>query len=64
MVKAGEKLEEAGDLEGALAKYQEAMTGFRNEGVKRPKLKEKMDAGRAKQKRRRGPSAIGTHNLP
>ena len=48
MVKAGEKLEEAGDLEGALAKYQEAMTGFRNEGVKRPKLKEKMDAVRAK----------------
>lgn len=45
---SGEVLEKAGDLEGALAKYQEAMTGFRAEGVKRPKLKEKMDAVRAK----------------
>ena len=47
-VKAGEKLEEAGDLAGALAKYQEAMSGFRAEGVKRPKLKEKMDGVKAR----------------
>ena len=48
LVKKGEGLEESGDLEGALALYQEAMTGFRNEGVKRPKLKEKMDKVKAK----------------
>lgn len=47
-IKEGEKLEEAGDLEGALSKYQEAMTAFRAEGIKRPKLKEKMDAVKAK----------------
>ena len=47
-VKAGEKLEADGDLEGALGKYQEAMNGFRSEGVKRPKLKEKMDLVKAK----------------
>ena len=48
LVKKGEGLEESGDLEGALALYQEAMTGFRSEGVKRPKLKEKMDKVKAK----------------
>ena len=48
LVKKGEGLEESGDLAGALALYQEAMTGFRSEGVKRPKLKEKMDSVKAK----------------
>jgi len=48
LVKKGEGLEESGDLAGALALYQEAMTGFRSEGVKRPKLKEKMDNVKAK----------------
>jgi hypothetical protein len=33
----------AGDLDGALALYQEAMDGFRSNGYKRPKLKEKLD---------------------
>ena len=47
-VKDGDNLEAAGDLEGALAKFQEAMTGFRTAGVKRPKLKEKMDGVKAK----------------
>jgi hypothetical protein len=42
-VKAGEGLEEKGDFAGALVKYQQAMDGFRAQGVKRPKLKEKMD---------------------
>ena len=48
VVKAGEVLEAAGDLSAAMAKYQEAMDGFRAAGVKRPKLKQKMDAVRLK----------------
>ena len=48
LVKEGSALEEAGDLAGAMAKYKEAMGGFRGAGVKRPKLKEKMDACTAK----------------
>ena len=44
LVKKGDALQESGDLDGALALYQEAMDGFRGAGFKRPKLKEKLDA--------------------
>ena len=43
LVKEGNSNAEAGDLAGALALYQMAMDGFRAAGMKRPKLKEKMD---------------------
>ena len=48
LVKKGGQLQDAGDLEGALALYQEAMDGFRTNGFKRPKLKEKIDDVTAK----------------
>jgi hypothetical protein len=48
LVKKGDGLQDAGDLDGALALYQEAMDGFRTNGFKRPKLKEKLDAVKAK----------------
>ena len=48
LVKKGDALQEAGDLDGALALYQEAMEGFRGAGFKRPKLKEKLDAVKAR----------------
>ena len=48
LVKKGDGLQEAGDLDGALALYQEAMDGFRAGGFKRPKLKEKLDAVKEK----------------
>jgi hypothetical protein len=48
LVKKGDALQEAGDLDAALALYQESMDGFRSAGYKRPKLKEKLDAIKAK----------------
>ena len=48
LVKKGDGLQDAGDLDGALALYQEAMDGFRAAGFKRPKLKEKIDDAKAK----------------
>ena len=44
LVKKGDTAQASGDLQGALALYQEAMDGFRTNGFKRPKLKEKLDA--------------------
>jgi hypothetical protein len=48
LVKKGDTAQEGGDLDGALALYQEAMDGFRGAGYKRPKLKEKLDAVKEK----------------
>eukprot|EP01044_Picomonas_judraskeda_P004198 COSAG03_NODE_364_length_8537_cov_5.229557_7_plen_178_part_00 len=48
LVKKGGQLQDAGDLEGALALYQEALDGFKSNGFKRPKLKEKLDEVKAK----------------
>ena len=48
LVKEGNDKADAGDLAGALALYQKAMDGFRAEGLKRPKLKEKLDETKAK----------------
>ena len=48
LVKKGGERQDAGDLEGALALYQEAMNGFTSNGFKRPKLKEKLDEVKAK----------------
>jgi uncharacterized protein (TIGR02452 family) len=47
LVKKGDTLQEAGDLDSALTLYQEAMGGFRDAGIKRPKLKAKIDAVKA-----------------
>ena len=44
LVKKGDAAQKAGDLDGALALYQEVMDGFRGAGYKRPKLQEKIDA--------------------
>ncbi len=44
LVKKGDAAQDGGDLDGALALYQEAMDGFRSAGYGRPKLKEKLDA--------------------
>ena len=44
LVKKGDTAQAQGDLDGALALFQEAMDGFRAAGYKRPKLKEKIDA--------------------
>ena len=48
LVKQGDGLADGGDLTGALALYQKAMDGFRAQGVKRPKLKAKLDETKAK----------------
>jgi hypothetical protein len=42
VVKEGEQLEQAGEAAAALAKYQEAMAGFLEAGVQRPKLQAKI----------------------
>ena len=47
-VKKGDALQASGDLDGALALYQEATDGFRGAGFRRPKLKEKLDAVKGK----------------
>jgi hypothetical protein len=47
IVKEGDGLFSGADFEGALAKYRTAMSGFRDAGFKRPKLKEKLDAATA-----------------
>ena len=46
IVAQGDNKLAAGDLDGALALYQEAMDGFRSNNFKRPKLKEKLDAAK------------------
>lgn len=44
LVKKGDAAQAKGDLDSALALFQEALDGFRGAGYKRPRLTEKIDA--------------------